>query len=468
MADTASNSKLRPTIWAKEMYAEAMADLFFVKNKLMGPDINNIIQTQDDLKKQPGEKVIFGLVYNLKGDGVVGDSKLEDNEEAVVTKDFEILIDQVRNAVRTTGRLDDQKSMFKTRSSSKELLKTWLTEFLERQIFLKLASVGQAALKDVNGVVYSARYAWSNTPVLHTLAELTAGKGDRYYNARPGVSLSALETYDVITPAMITAIKAKAKMSKPKIKPIKYNGKDMYFMFVHPWQFAELVKNPKIYTAWKDAQNRGDSNPIFAGADSFEWDGVVVVSHEFTPYLKPGDVTYANFEGIAGAAAQAKVAIARAIFVGRQAGCYARTDNSDLNAWVEETFDYGNKTGTAAAIMGGVAKSVFDGKDFATIVLDTAVNEPTFTEDTPAGLQCAKPTATPTSGEVTSGDTVTLACATSGAVILYTLDGSAPTFGSSVYSAPIALTAAKTIKAMAVKSGFSNSEIMSESYTIAE
>lgn len=468
MADTTSNEKLRPIIWAKEMYTEAMASLFFVKNKLMGPEVNNIIQTQDDLKKQAGEKVVFGLVYNLKGNGVTGDNKLEDSEEAVETKDFEILIDQVRNAVRNTGRLDDQKSALKVRKSAKELLKTWLQEFLERQFFLKFASVGQAALKDVNGVIYSVRYAWSNTPVLHTLAELTAGKGERYFHARPGVSLSALETYDVITPAMITALKTKAKLSKPKIQPVKYEGKDVYFMFVHPWQFAELVKNPKIYTAWKDAQNRGDSNPIFSGADSFSWDGVIVVSHEFVPYLKPGDVTYANFEGIAGAAAQAKVSIARAIFVGRQAACYARTDNSDLNAWVEETFDYGNKTGTAAAIMGGVAKTIFNGIDFATIVLDTAVNEPTFTEDTPAGLQCAKPTADPTSGEVTSGDTVALACATSGAVILYTLDGSTPAFGSSVYSTPIALTAAKTIKAMAVKSGFSNSEIMSESYTIAE
>lgn len=52
--------------------------------------------------------------------------------------------------------------------------------------------------------------------------------------------------------------------------------------------------------------------------------------------------------------------------------------------------------------------------------------------------------------------TVTLTCATSGAAIYYTLDGSHPWSGNTsaaLYSTPFTLTEAKTVRAIAYKSG---------------
>jgi hypothetical protein len=80
--------------------------------------------------------------------------------------------------------------------------------------------------------------------------------------------------------------------------------------------------------------------------------------------------------------------------------------------------------------------------------------------------QAATPTANPTGGAVASGTTVVLSTATSGATIYYTTDGSTPTSSSTAYSAQISVTNAMTIKAIAVKSGMTNSDIMSESYTM--
>jgi N-acetylneuraminic acid mutarotase/transcription elongation GreA/GreB family factor len=82
-------------------------------------------------------------------------------------------------------------------------------------------------------------------------------------------------------------------------------------------------------------------------------------------------------------------------------------------------------------------------------------------------VHAAKPAANPAGGAVASGTTVALTTATDGATIHYTTDGSAPTASSPVYSAPIAVTSAQTINAIAVKSGLENSASMSESYTIA-
>ena len=70
------------------------------------------------------------------------------------------------------------------------------------------------------------------------------------------------------------------------------------------------------------------------------------------------------------------------------------------------------------------------------------------------------------SGEVDSGTEVTITCSTEGAKIYYTTDGSEPTASSTEYTAAISVTAAVTLKAIAVKSGMNNSAVASASYTI--
>jgi hypothetical protein len=82
----------------------------------------------------------------------------------------------------------------------------------------------------------------------------------------------------------------------------------------------------------------------------------------------------------------------------------------------------------------------------------------------------ATPTATPGAGPVTGSQTVTLTCATPGAKIIYTLDGSDPAKNNTAnnnYSGPIPnITPPKTIKAIAVKKGMLDSAIMEAVYTL--
>lgn len=81
--------------------------------------------------------------------------------------------------------------------------------------------------------------------------------------------------------------------------------------------------------------------------------------------------------------------------------------------------------------------------------------------------QVKTPTFDPAAGEVTSGDQVTISCATSGATIHYTVDGTDPTSSSATYSSPIEITATTTIKAIAVKDGMADSEIATATYSVA-
>lgn len=78
----------------------------------------------------------------------------------------------------------------------------------------------------------------------------------------------------------------------------------------------------------------------------------------------------------------------------------------------------------------------------------------------------ATPTFTPAAGTYTEAQNVTIACATEGATIYYTTDGSNPTTASTQYTAAIAVEKTTTIKAIAVKEGMYNSTVATAAYTI--
>ncbi len=68
---------------------------------------------------------------------------------------------------------------------------------------------------------------------------------------------------------------------------------------------------------------------------------------------------------------------------------------------------------------------------------------------------------------VAGGQQVSISSGTSGAAIHYTIDGSAPTASSPTYGSPFMLTATKTVKAIAMKTGMVNSSVASQSVTVS-
>lgn len=81
--------------------------------------------------------------------------------------------------------------------------------------------------------------------------------------------------------------------------------------------------------------------------------------------------------------------------------------------------------------------------------------------------QVATPTFSPVAGSYTGTQSVVVSCATPGVSMYYTVNGSAPTTSSTLYSGPISVAASETVKVLAVKSGFINSAIASAAYVIS-
>ncbi len=78
----------------------------------------------------------------------------------------------------------------------------------------------------------------------------------------------------------------------------------------------------------------------------------------------------------------------------------------------------------------------------------------------------ATPTFDPPGGTYPTAQTVTLSCATLGAAIYYTLDGSTPTQSYSLYSQPITISSSATLKARAFKADWLPSAVDSAVYII--
>ncbi|MGN1339801.1 MAG: chitobiase/beta-hexosaminidase C-terminal domain-containing protein, partial [Oscillospiraceae bacterium] len=96
-----------------------------------------------------------------------------------------------------------------------------------------------------------------------------------------------------------------------------------------------------------------------------------------------------------------------------------------------------------------------------------AVYTITSTPVDPVVETVAAPVITPNGGSFTGTKQVTITCETDGADIYYTTDGTTPTTSSVKYTGEITISSTTTIKAIAVRSGMENSDIVSVTFTKA-
>ncbi len=82
--------------------------------------------------------------------------------------------------------------------------------------------------------------------------------------------------------------------------------------------------------------------------------------------------------------------------------------------------------------------------------------------------QVATPVISLSSGTYEGAQQVSLSVTTSNADIYYTLDGSMPTSDSTLYSGPITIDESVTLRAIAIRSGYTNSAVTSATYVITE
>jgi uncharacterized repeat protein (TIGR02543 family) len=135
-------------------------------------------------------------------------------------------------------------------------------------------------------------------------------------------------------------------------------------------------------------------------------------------------------------------------------GVFSDISLATSSSYTTPTLTVGDTGTSYRCVVTNTAGSVYS--QVATVTVN-AVDAPT----------AATPTFGPGAGVVVSGTGVAISTATSGSEIRYTLDGKAPSANSILYTGPIFITQAKTIKAIAIKSGYLDSAVATAAYTVS-
>ena len=330
MANTIGLSAMQKELWQREALIEAMEELFF--KQFMSSGGNSPITLKTDFQKEKGYKMTIKLVTKLTGEGVDGDDELEGNEEEMSQYSFSFSIDQKRNAVRLKGRMDEQKQATNMRNEAKEVLGIWMAEIMEKECFRKLGGL--------------TSYTFSNTP--------TAPTSNRVIYGGDATSDSDIDSSDKMTLALLFKISSKVKTLTPKIKPIRYKGRNWYVLLIHPRQRYDLINDSNYLTFIKDAERKGKDNPLISGADAVV-DNIIIHEHNYVPTFS----TWGSGGNLPGARALLLGAQALAFGIGKGAG------------WVEKGFDYENKWAIATGRVFGLQKVKFNNEDYGVVAIDT-------------------------------------------------------------------------------------------------
>ena len=345
------NHELAVKLWAKKLFAESLKQTAY--SELMGTGSDSVIQIRSETNKSEGDRVRIGLRMQLSGDGVSGDNTLEGSEEALTTYSDDVMIDQLRHAVRSAGEMSEQRVPFSVRDEARNGLQDWWSDRLDSWFFNQVCGyVPQTNVK------YTGMQSVSSPG---TASQVFAGSATN----DQGLTASDTMTLATIDKAVVLA---KTRPSIP-LRPATIRGRKLYVMFLHPYQVRDL-RQASAGQTWMDIQRalvQGGlkderSSPIYAGGEMVGiYNGVLL--------LENTRVT----QGVNSSTNVPVPNVRRAVLLGAQAAAFAygKRQSSTEMTWVERLFDYDNELGVSAGMIAGLKKLRFNGIDHGTIVTST-------------------------------------------------------------------------------------------------
>ncbi len=352
-------------LWAVETWQAGRDQSFFFANGFIGKnskESGSVIQRVTELTEtERGMECVMQLVQDLQGDGVVGDNKLDDNEEAMINDAQTIRIDQLRHGVKSKGEMAEQATVIRFREQSKEKLAFWLADKLDELMFLTLS--GRAYTLKLDGSTRTG----SQLPSLRFASDVAAPTTNRILYAGSATSEGTLTASDKLTWA--TIIRARTLAQRKRLRPIRDKGKGYYCLVISTEQQRDLESDPTYQTILRSAEKSGSENPLFTGALA-RVGGVVLYAHA---------KVYNTFGLSSGSkwGSGSTVDGAQAMLLGAQAGGLALLGNM---FWREsDKTDYQNRQGVGVGRKIGMLKpqfkSIYDSngrEDFSTIAVKTA------------------------------------------------------------------------------------------------
>jgi len=348
--------------WSANLAVDTRKKSYF-ENRFIGTDDNSVIQRKTELETDAGDTVSFDLCVQMRAKPTYGDARLEGKEESLKFYTDQVIIDQVRHAASAGGKMSRKRTAHDMRMIAKNRLGDYFARLTDELFFMYLSGsrgINEDFIEDI-GYTGFANNAFSAPDTAHQLYGGVV------------TSKATLTAADVMTVTVVEKAANKAEMMQARtpttanMVPVSIGSDDCYVLLMSPFQEYSLRTNTST-GQWIDIQkaaaaSEGRKNPIFMGGL-----GMInsVVLHKHRNVIRFSDY-----------GAGANVLAARALFMGRQAAVVAYGTAGGLRySWEENTKDYGNEPTVASGFIGGIKKTVFNGKDFGVLSIDTAAADP--------------------------------------------------------------------------------------------
>lgn len=325
-----------------------------VLKSYMGMSPEAMIHVREELSKQKGDRVTLPLAYALNGDGVTSGATMEGSEESMQFFGYNLSLEEYRNAVKDDGSMSRQRTAFDLANEFRPALTTWMAQKVEQKAFEAFASI--------DGVAYGAatetqKDTWltANADRMLFGAAVVNGVSNDHSTALATIDT----TTDILNVAQISLAKRIAQLASPKIRPIRIeNGEEYFVLFVHPYCARDLKNTSTWQAAQQYARERGADNPLFTGMLGM-WDGVIIKEANKCLLLdNVGDTSSdvaANF--LCGAQA-----------LGMVQSNYPENGGSRV-VLTEKMFDYDTQMGIQIKGLWNVGKCVFNSKQHGVVTV---------------------------------------------------------------------------------------------------
>lgn len=302
-------------LWDADLWSDVQKETWF--DKFQTTDGSSVVHKKLDLTKKKGDSITFTIRYRGNRAFLPAGTPVEGNEGRLDTATEAVLVDAKRFGIRDNGAIDRQRPIYDMDSETKRAIIEDGAEAVDNEYFTALKSTNSFNFYLTSGVFTTTA----------TLATATA----------------AVTATDLLSPELITKIKTVALTDRSNgripLRPIKIDGKMYLVLLCHPYALADLKLDSTYAQAQREAEIRGEKNPIFTGAVGV-WDGVIIHEHEnIYKAVNAGAVYYAqNY------------------ILGAQALCSAFAMEPKI---IMKDFDYDNEHGYAFNSIWGVQKPQF-------------------------------------------------------------------------------------------------------------
>lgn len=324
-------------VWSKKVEREILPKTLFGKFLPSG-----ITLELDELSKGPGDVVKVPLEALIAGDGKMENETLEGAEEAPSFYQDELRINQLRQAVRWYGRIDQQRVVFNFRESGKNQLVDWWADRIDTAFMNQVCGRTSLMTSMATNDAY-LKYTGLNDPIAPSANNLISDITNEF-------SLAHVNQ-------MITRAKSlRSEYGQPIIRPVRISGGEYWPILLHTFQYRAMRENANP-GQWLDIQKAAmaggliDSSPIFTGSSGI-YNGAIFFESDRVP-------PSCNWS-VDGTLDVDDTAVAALIGMSSVGLSYGRDGGrAERYIWSEDSFDLGNEHAIAAALIHGMKKLQF-------------------------------------------------------------------------------------------------------------